>query len=67
MFIHKATPQDVQDKIIAVAQQTMASEAAQKLAADTGAAVYWQPAAEVVDQIAQDIETLARIESLLAE
>lgn len=67
LFVHKDTPQDAQDKIIAVAQKTMMSERAQKLAAETGALVYWQPAAEVVEQIAQDIETLGRIGSMLAE
>ena len=67
LFVHQDTPQDVQDKIIAVAKKTVMSERAQKLAADTGAAVYWQPANEVVEQIASDIETLARIEGLLSE
>lgn len=65
LFVHKDTPQDVQDKIIAVAQKTVMSERAQQLAADTGAAVYWQPANEVVDLIASDIETMARIEGML--
>ncbi len=67
LFVHADTPQDVQDKIIAVAQKTMMSERAQTLAAETGALVYWQPAAEVVTQIKTDIETLARIDSALAE
>ena len=67
LFVHKDTPQDVQDKIIAVAQKTVMSERAQKLAADTGAAVYWQPASEVVEQIGSDIETMARIEEMLSQ
>jgi tripartite-type tricarboxylate transporter receptor subunit TctC len=67
LFVHADTPQDVQDKIIAVAEQTMMSERAQTLAAETGAAVYWQPAAEVVEQIQKDIETMAGIETLLSE
>lgn len=67
LFVHKDTPQDARDKIIAVAQKTVMSERAQKLAADTGAAVYWQPADQVAAQIATDIETLAGIEALLAE
>lgn len=65
LFVHKDTPQDVQDKIIAVAQKTVMSERAQKLAADTGAAVYWTPADEVVELIGNDIETMARIEGML--
>ena len=67
LFVHKDTPQDVQDKIIAVAKKTMMSDRAQTLSADTGALVYWQPAAEVVAQIQQDIKTLGSIESLLAK
>lgn len=67
LFVHKDTPQDVQEKIIAVAQKTVMSERAQKLAADTGAAVYWQPASEVVEQIGSDIETMARIEEMLSQ
>ncbi|MEM7547082.1 MAG: tripartite tricarboxylate transporter substrate-binding protein [Pseudomonadota bacterium] len=65
LFVHKDTPQDVRDKIIAVAAKTVMSERAQKLAAETGAFVYWQPADEVVEQIKADIETLARIDSML--
>ena len=42
LFIHKDTPADVREKIVAVAKETMASDRAQKLAADTGASVYWQ-------------------------
>ena len=67
LFVHADTPQDIQDKIIAVAEQTMMSDRAQALAAETGALVYWQTAEDVVAQIAQDIETLARIEAMLSE
>ncbi|WP_370400463.1 tripartite tricarboxylate transporter substrate binding protein [Sulfitobacter sp. JB4-11] len=67
LFVHKDTPQDVRDKIIAVAEKTVMSERAQKLAAETGAAVYWQSADEVSAQIAKDIETLKGIETLLSE
>lgn len=67
LFVRKDTPQDVQDKIIAVAEKTIMSDRAQKLAAETGALLYWQPAAEVVTQIQQDIETMARIEGMLSE
>jgi len=67
LFVHADTPQDVQNKIIAVAKQTMMSNRAQALATETGALVYWQSADEVKAQIATDIETLAGIEALLAE
>jgi tripartite-type tricarboxylate transporter receptor subunit TctC len=67
LFVLAGTPQDAQDKIIAVAEKTMMSDRAQALAAETGALVYWQSADEVKAQIATDIETLAGIEALLAE
>lgn len=67
LFVHKDTPQDVRDKIIAVAQKTVMSERARELAAQTGATVYWQSADEVKAQIATDIETLSGIETLLSE
>jgi len=67
LFVHADTPQDVQEKIIAVAQKTVMSERAQALAAETGALVYWQPAAEVVTQIEKDIETLAGIDKMMSE
>ncbi|MEP3036973.1 MAG: tripartite tricarboxylate transporter substrate-binding protein, partial [Pseudoruegeria sp.] len=47
LFVHADTPQDVQEKISAVAAETMKSERAQTLASETGALVYWQPADEV--------------------
>ncbi|MFY9210512.1 MAG: tripartite tricarboxylate transporter substrate-binding protein [Aestuariivita sp.] len=65
LFVHKDTPQDVRDKIIAGAQKTVMSERAQTLAAETGALVYWQPADEVKAQIAADIATLNGIRELL--
>ncbi|MEQ6202240.1 tripartite tricarboxylate transporter substrate binding protein [Sulfitobacter sp. HNIBRBA2951] len=66
LFVHADTPQDVQDKIIAVAEKTMMSERAQALAAETGALVYWQPADEVASQIKADIKTMGAIEAMLA-
>ncbi len=65
LFVHKDTPQDVREKIIAVASKTVMSERAQKLGAETGALVYWQDAAEVEAQIASDIETLGKIGEML--
>ncbi|MEP4194038.1 MAG: tripartite tricarboxylate transporter substrate-binding protein [Aliishimia sp.] len=65
LFVHKDTPQDVREKIIAVAQKTVLSERAQKLATETGASVYWQNADDVASQIATDIETLNFIGGLL--
>ena len=65
MFVAKDTPQDVRDKIIAVAEKTMMSERAQKLAAETGAGVYWMNAEDAAAQIASDAEAFGKIGALL--
>ncbi|MCW1954781.1 MAG: tripartite tricarboxylate transporter substrate-binding protein [Roseobacter sp.] len=65
LFVHKDTPQDVREKIIAVASKTVMSERAQALAAETGATVYWQTAEDVKAQISKDIATLNAIDSIL--
>lgn len=65
LFVHKDVPQDARDKIIAVAQEVMASPEAAQLAADTGALIYWQDAEASVAQIAADTATIAEIEALL--
>lgn len=65
LFVHKGTPQDVRDKIVAVAEKTVTSDRAQAVARETGALVYWQNAEDSAARIAQDIETVARIEGLL--
>ncbi len=58
LFVHKDTPQDARDKIIAVAEKVALSDAAKKLASETGALIYWQNVEESNAQIASDIETL---------
>lgn len=65
LFVHKDTPQDVREKIIAVAEKTVASERAQAVARETGAQVYWQGPQESAERVATDIETVSRIEELL--
>jgi tripartite-type tricarboxylate transporter receptor subunit TctC len=65
LFVVKDTPQEVRDKIVAVAEQTMASERAQKLAAETGALVYWMGAEESAARIASDTEIVGHIGELL--
>jgi len=67
LFVHKDTPAEAREKIIAVARKTVMSEAAQTLAAETGALVYWQDADAVTAQIEKDIETLGGIDEMLAE
>jgi len=54
LFVHKDTPQDVREKIIASAMKTMTSDRAQALAAETGALVYWQSADETTARIETD-------------
>lgn len=65
LFVHKDTPADVRARIIAVARKTVMSAKAQKLAAETGALVYWQDADAVKAQIAKDIATLDAINAVL--
>lgn len=65
LFVHKDTPQDVRDKITAVAMKTMASDRAQELAANTGASIYWMDAEASAAQVASDIEAFDSIGKLL--
>ena len=65
LFVTKDTPQDVRDKIIAVAQKTVQSDRAQAVAKETGALVYWQGADDAAARVAKDIETVAHIGKLL--
>lgn len=65
LFVHKDTPQDVREKIIASAKKVIASDAAKKLAAETGALIYWKDAADVSKQIESDIEVLKVIDEML--
>lgn len=67
LFVHKDTPQDVREKIAAVAAKTVMSERAQKLGQDTGGIIYWQDAEAAAARIASDIAVLAEIEALLEE
>ena len=67
LFVHKDTPQDARDKIIAVAEKTIASDRAQAIAAQTGALVYWQDAASTDARIESDIATFAAIEAMLGQ
>jgi len=65
LFVRKETPQDVRDKIIAVASKTMMSERAQNLARETGAGVYWLDAAASAALIETDAERLGNIGAML--
>lgn len=65
LFVLKDTPQDVRDKIAAVAAKTVMSDRAQKIATDSGALVYWMNAEDSAARIATDKETNARIGKIL--
>ena len=65
LFVHKDTPQDARDKIIASAKKTMLSKRAQKLAKDTGAAVYWTDAKASAAQIVADQEAMGSLGEVL--
>jgi len=65
LFVHKDVPAEAREKIIAVAQKVMQSDKAKKLAAETGALIYWQDAAAAVAQIEKDNASLELIDSLL--
>ncbi len=55
LFVHRDTPQDIRDRIAAVAERTMRSERAQAVAERTGALVYWNDAPTAAAQIEADI------------
>ena len=65
LFVHRDTPADVREKIISVAQETMASDRAKDFMAKTGALVYWQNAKDTNARIARDTETLGKINAML--
>ena len=65
LFVTKGTPQEVIDTIAEVAAKTMASDEAQALMAETGAAVYWQGQAEAEARIDADRAKSAEINAIL--
>lgn len=65
LFVRKDTPQDVRDKIIAVAQKTMASDRAQAVAKATGASIYWKGPEASAALIEEDKKAFGEINALL--
>lgn len=65
LFVHKDTPADVREKIIAVARESVMSERAQKLAEQTGATIYWEDAADSTAHIESDIRSQRAIADIL--
>ena len=64
LFVKQGTPAEVKATLIASAKKTMASERAQKVAADTGALVYWMDADAAAAQIEADRATMVTIGNL---
>jgi tripartite-type tricarboxylate transporter receptor subunit TctC len=58
LFVPKGTPQDVKDKLAAIAERAMMSEQAKQIAATSGAEVYWQGSAEAQARIDKDFEAV---------
>lgn len=54
LFVKKGTPQEVIDKLAAIAKATMEGEEAQKLMRESGARVYWQDQADSQARIEAD-------------
>jgi len=65
LFVPKGTPQEVKDKIAAISQTVLASDAAQEIAKTTGALVYWQDQAAATAQVAKDMTDLAALREKL--
>ncbi|NSY40635.1 tripartite tricarboxylate transporter substrate-binding protein [Leisingera sp. ANG59] len=65
LFVHKNVSAEAREKIIAVAKRVVMSDAAQEIAAQTGALIYWQDADAVTEQIEKDIKTLSKISEIL--
>jgi len=67
LFVKKGTPQDVRDKLEAVAKETMMSKKAMDFAKKTGAQIYWKDKAASQAQIAKDIEIFGKVNALIAK
>lgn len=65
LFVPKGTPQEVKDKIAAIAKEVVMSPAAQEIATTTGALVYWQDQAAATEQVAKDMKNLAALREKL--
>lgn len=65
LFVKKGTPQDVKDKLAAIAKAAMLGEKAQTLAKESGAAVYWQDAATSEARIVADRKKQDEISALI--
>ena len=67
LFVHRDTPEEVRERIAAVARETIASERAQSFAAETGAQIYWLEGAGAMARLEADAAILEQIDAILAE
>ena len=65
LFVKKGTPQEVKDKVIAVAKKTVMSDKAQQIAKDTGAQIYWLDAGDSAAMIDADRATTLKIGEII--
>lgn len=65
LFVHRDTPADVRARIAEVAERVVLGEAAQRIAAETGAEVFWLNADDSAARIARDMVTLDRISAMI--
>ena len=65
LFVRKEVPEDVREKIAAVAIKVINSDEAKDVAKQTGALIYWQNAAEAEAQIQADARTRGKVDALL--
>lgn len=56
LFVPKGTPQEIKDKIAAIAEKALQSDKVKELSETTGATVYWQNAEESRARIADEVE-----------
>ena len=61
LFVPKGTPQEVKDKIAAIAEKAMQSDQAKQVAETTGAEIYWLPAAEAQARIDADYKAIEEL------
>ncbi|MDT0683044.1 tripartite tricarboxylate transporter substrate binding protein [Roseicyclus sp. F158] len=67
LFVPADTPDDVREKIVAVAKETVMSERAQQLSQETGALIYWMDAEEAEARIESDISVIGQINEMIEE
>lgn len=65
LFVHKDTPQNIRNKIIAVAKKTVMGAKAQKISRQSGALIYWKDADSSKAQITEDIASFKLISEIL--